>query len=161
MVDQRNTDPVPTGTHSRGGIGGDEDHEDEPEMPWKMYLRFAAMILSAMVVMYWVMFVGSWEWSHVRFSASSVFMAITMGGTMGLVMLGWMLNMYRDVRGNIAIVAGSLLLLGGGIYLDRSQVLVDDVGFMRAMIPETTPPDGRAGCALRPRPGRAAHGACG
>lgn len=39
-----------------------------------MYVRFAAMILTGMVVMYWVMFAGSWEWSHIRFSASRVFM---------------------------------------------------------------------------------------
>ena len=37
-----------------------------------MYLRFAAMIFTGMVVMYWVMFVGSWELSHVRFSQSRV-----------------------------------------------------------------------------------------
>ena len=41
-----------------------------------MYLRFAAMILTAMVVMYFVMFVGSWELDHVRFSQSRVFMAV-------------------------------------------------------------------------------------
>ena len=62
-------------------------------------------------------------------------MALTMGGTMGLVMLAWMLNMYRSVKGNIAVVVVSLLLLGGGIVLDRSQATVGDLSFMRAMIP--------------------------
>ncbi|WP_346619084.1 DUF305 domain-containing protein [Blastococcus montanus] len=100
-----------------------------------MYLRFAAMITTSMVVMYFTMFAGTWEWSHVQFSESRVFMAITMGGTMGLVMLAWMLNMYKNMKGNIAIVAVSLLLLGGGIALDRSQVTVDDVNWMSAMIP--------------------------
>ena len=61
-------------------------------------------------------------------------MALTMGGTMGLIMLGWMLNMYRDLKGNIAIVVASLLLLGGGAWLDRSQATVDDSDFMQAMI---------------------------
>lgn len=59
-----------------------------------MYLRFGAMILTAMVVTYGVMFLSSWEWSHVRWSESRLFMSLAMGGTMGLVMLGWMLNMY-------------------------------------------------------------------
>lgn len=113
----------------------DEHGGDQSDMERKMYLRFAAMILTSMVLMYFVMFVGSWELSHVRFSQSRIFMAVTMGGTMGLVMLVWMLNMYRNVKGNIAIVAASLLLLGGGIVLDRSQATVDDVSFMRAMIP--------------------------
>ncbi len=100
-----------------------------------MYLRFAAMLLTAMVVMYWVMFVASWELSHVRWSQSRVFMAITMGGTMGLVMLAWMLNMYRNTKLNLAIVVVSLLLFAGGAALDRSQTTVDDSAFMSAMIP--------------------------
>lgn len=111
--------------------GGQDDQS--PDM--KMYLRFAAMILTGMVVMYWVMFVGSWEWNHIRFSQSRIFMAITMGGAMGLVMLAWMLNMYKSMKANIIVVAVSLLLLAGGAFLDRSQITVDDISFMRAMIP--------------------------
>ena len=100
-----------------------------------MYLRFGAMILTAMVVMYFVMFIGSYEWSHIRFSESRVFMALAMGGTMGLIMLGWMLNMYKNTKANVAVVVVSLLLLGGGAFLDRSQTTVDDQDYMSAMIP--------------------------
>ena len=95
------------------GNSPEDRGDDHAEMQWGMYLRFGAMVLTSMVLMYWVMFVGSWELSHVRFSQSRVFMALTMGGTMGLVMLAWMLNMYRSVKGNIVVVAVSLLLLGG------------------------------------------------
>ena len=109
--------------------------EQKSRMQMPMYLRFAAMILTAMVVMYWVMFAGSWEWGHVRFSESRVFMAVTMGGTMVLVMLAWMLNMYKNTKANIAIVAVGVLLIGGGIALDRSQITVDDTDWMSAMIP--------------------------
>jgi hypothetical protein len=100
-----------------------------------MYLRFGAMILTAMVVMYWTMFVSSWELEHVRWSQSRMFMALTMGGTMGLIMLAWMLNMYRNTKANVAIVAVSILLLGLGTFLDRSQTTVQDTSFMSAMIP--------------------------
>ena len=100
-----------------------------------MYARFGAMLLTAMVVMYWVMFAGSWEWGHVRFSESRVFMAVTMGGTMVLVMIAWMLNMYKNTKANIIVIVVSLLFIGGGIALDRSQILVDDTGFMNGMIP--------------------------
>lgn len=109
--------------------GGTGSHE------MKMYLRFGAMILTGMVVMYFVMFVASWELSHVNFSQSRVFMAVTMGGTMGLVMLAWMLNMYKNTKANVAIVVVSLLLFGVGATLDRSQVTVGDVAFQSAMIP--------------------------
>jgi hypothetical protein len=116
--------------------GHGQSHEGHGQSHGKgMYLRFAAMILTGMVVMYFVMFVGSWEWSHIRFSQSRVFMAITMGGAMGLVMLAWMLNMYKSAKANVAVVAVSLLLLGGGAALDRSQATVDDTAFMRGMIP--------------------------
>ena len=64
-----------------------------------------------------------------------MFMALTMGGAMGLVMLGWMLNMYRNTRANLGIVAASLLLLGSGTFLDRSQTTVQDTGWMSSMIP--------------------------
>lgn len=54
---------------------------------------------------------------------------------MGLIMLGWMLNMYRDMRFNLGIVAASLLLIALSVFLDRSQTTLQDTGFMSAMIP--------------------------
>jgi len=62
-------------------------------------------------------------------------MALTMGGAMGLVMLAWMLNMYKSVKANIAVATASVLLLAGGVALDRSQITVDDTAGMNAMIP--------------------------
>ena len=137
MHHEHDRDPAESRHDSDGARhGGGEHHGGGQGHQMKgMYLRFAAMILTAMVVMYFVMFVGSWELDHVRFSQSRVFMAVTMGGTMGLIMLGWMLNMYRNTVANLAIVAVSLLLLGGGAFLDRSQATVDDSAFMSAMIP--------------------------
>lgn len=119
------------------GLRGESNQPEEKNRrnPTAMYLRFAAMILTAMVVMYWVMFAGSWEWGHIRFSQSRIFMAVTMGGTMGIVMLAWMLNMYKNTKANIAVIAASVLLIGGGIALDRSQATVDDTAWMSAMIP--------------------------
>ena len=120
--------------HSEGNGGGGGDGAGG-DMQWQPYIRFGAMILTSMVLMYWVMFLGSWELSHVQFSQSRVFMALTMGGVMGLVMLAWMLHMYRSVKGNIIVVVASLVLFVGGVALDRTQATVGDVSFMRAMIP--------------------------
>ena len=120
--------------HQGGGHGnGHGDHGSGHTRV--MYLRYAAMILTGMVVMYAVMFVGTYRWEHVRFSESRVFMTMTMGGAMGLVMLAWMLKMYKNTKANIAVVVASALLLGGGIYLDRSQATVQDTRWMSAMIP--------------------------
>ncbi|VEH41201.1 Uncharacterized protein conserved in bacteria [Kocuria rosea] len=114
---------------------GDQQSGHQSHGGLKMYWRFGAMILTAMVVMYAAMFIGSWEWSHVRWSENRLFMTLTMGGTMGLVMLAWMLNMYKNTKANVAVVAISLLLLGGGAFLDRSQTTVQNTAYMSSMIP--------------------------
>lgn len=113
----------------------DDSGRDHSDGQTPMYLRFGAMILTAMVVMYGVMFVATYEWSHLRWSESRLFMTLTMGGTMGLIMLGWMLNMYRNAKMNLIIVAASVLLLAAGAFLDRSQATVGDISFNSAMIP--------------------------
>lgn len=113
-----------------------EQHENSTDHgTQRMYLRFAAMILTGMAVMYATMFVGTYEWNHIRVSESRIFMALTMGGAMGLVMLAWMWKMYSTPKVNVAIVAASLLLLGAGTFLDRSQATVEDTGYMKSMIP--------------------------
>ncbi|WP_343035178.1 DUF305 domain-containing protein [Cellulomonas septica] len=118
-----------------GPTGGQPQHIEHDHGTRNTYLRFAAMIWTGMVVMYAAMYVATYQWDHVRFSESRVFMAMTMGGAMGLVMLAWMRQMYTSPRGNVAVVVVSTLLLGGGIYLDRSQVTVQDTGWMSSMIP--------------------------
>lgn len=114
-----------------GRHGGEDDSDGQ--LP--MYLRFGAMILTAMVVMYAAMFVGTYEWDHLRWSENRLFMTLTMGGTMGLIMLAWMLKMYRSTKMNLVIVAVSVLLLGTGVFLDRSQIAIGDIDFNKSMIP--------------------------
>ncbi|MEU2205456.1 DUF305 domain-containing protein [Microbacterium oleivorans] len=93
------------------------------------------MTVTGMVVMYWAMFAGTWELGHVRLSESRIFMTLTMGGTMVLVMFAWMAGMYRSPRANVVLVAIGVLLIGGGVALDRSQATVDDTAYMSGMIP--------------------------
>ena len=93
------------------------------------------MLITSMVFMYLAMFISSWDLSHVRFSESRIFMALTMGGIMGLLMFFWMSKMYNNFKANIAIIVLSLLLLTGGVLLDRSQITVNDTYYMKAMIP--------------------------
>jgi uncharacterized protein (DUF305 family) len=54
---------------------------------------------------------------------------------MGLIMLAWMLNMYRDTKMNLVVVGVSILLLATGAFLDRSQATVGDISFNSSMIP--------------------------
>ncbi len=54
---------------------------------------------------------------------------------MAIIMLGFMLGMYRDKRANLAIVIGSLVAFAVALFLVRSQETVGDVSYMKAMIP--------------------------
>lgn len=99
------------------------------------YIRFGAMIVTATIVMYGLMYLNTYALDHVWFSETRVYMAIIMGATMAVVMLGFMLSMY-DRRGvNLAIVAGSIVVFTLALWLVRSQQTVDQVSYMKAMIP--------------------------
>lgn len=55
--------------------------------------------------------------------------------TMMVIMLGFMLHMYKNRAMNLAIVIGAVLLFASGLWLVRSQATVGDDAWMRAMIP--------------------------
>lgn len=99
------------------------------------YKRFFAMIATSTVVMFGLMYLNTFRWEHVLFSETRVYMAILMGATMAVIMLGFMLSMYKNKAANVAIVAGAAVVFAGSLFLVRSQATVSEVSYMRAMIP--------------------------
>ncbi|WP_417419444.1 DUF305 domain-containing protein [Hoeflea sp.] len=99
------------------------------------YSRFLAMIATSTIIMYGLMYLNTWDISHVWFSQTRMWMALYMGAAMAVVMLAFMLGMYTKRKANIAIVVGSVIAFSAGLYLVRSQDTVDDVAWMKAMIP--------------------------
>jgi DUF305 family protein family protein len=99
------------------------------------YVRFLAMIAASTVAMFVLMYFNTYRFDHVFFSQTRLWMAVVMGATMAVVMLGFMLGMYRNRNANIAIFCGSVLLFCAALWLVRSQATVDDVSYMQAMIP--------------------------
>lgn len=99
------------------------------------YLRFGAMILTSMVVMFGIMYLNTYELSHVRWSETRFYMTFVMGAAMAAVMLSFMLAMHRNAKANVAIFVSAALVFGGALWLVRSQATVDDSSYMRAMIP--------------------------
>ena len=99
------------------------------------YVKFLLMILAASVLMFCLMYLNTYQLGHVWFSQTRLFMTVIMAGSMALVMLLFMRNMYNDKRLNLAIVIGSVALMGSGLWLVRSQSTVEDVAWMKAMIP--------------------------
>ena len=99
------------------------------------YTRFTAMIVTSTVVMFGLMYLNTYQLSHVWYSQTRTWMAVYMGGVMALIMLAFMLNMYKDRTKNILVVVVALLAFGVGLFLVRSQDTVDDIAWMKAMIP--------------------------
>jgi hypothetical protein len=99
------------------------------------YSRFAAMIATSTVIMFGLMYLSTYALEHVFFSETRLYMALVMGTTMAIVMLAFMLGMYENRRANIAIFAGSAAVFGIALWLVRSQSTVEDVSWMKAMIP--------------------------
>jgi hypothetical protein len=99
------------------------------------YLRFAAMIVSSTVIMYAAMYLNTYAWDHVFFSETRAYMSLLMGAIMAVVMLTFMLTMHPDWRINIGIYVASVAIFALALWLVRSQRTVDDVSYMRAMIP--------------------------
>lgn len=108
-----------------------EDHNSNGK-----YLRFGAMIATSMVVMFFLMYLHSYQiLDHAWFSETRLFMTMIMGGGMVIVMLLFMLHMYKSKAKNIAAICAGLILLGGGVALVRSQITVSDTDYMEGMIP--------------------------
>lgn len=99
------------------------------------YARFGAMIATSTVVMFVLMYLNTFTWGHVRWSETRAYMALLMGATMSLVMLGFLLSMYRNTRLNVGIGVGSVGLFVLALFLVRSQTTVDDASYLSAMIP--------------------------
>ncbi len=99
------------------------------------YLRFAAMIATSTVVMFILMYLNTYTWSQVLWSETRTYMAILMGATMAVIMLAFMLSMYKNKIVNIGIFVGAALVFALSLWLVRSQATVGDVAYMKAMVP--------------------------
>ena len=99
------------------------------------YTRFAAMIVTSTVVMFGLMYLNTYEIGHVFFSETRTYMALIMGAAMAVVMLTYMMSMYKNPRANMGIIGGSLAVCALALWLVRTQATVEDVSYMRAMIP--------------------------
>lgn len=99
------------------------------------YRNFVLMIVVSAALMFGLMYLNTYQLSHLRFSQTRLFMIFIMAGSMALVMLFFMRHMYKDKRANVAIVIGSIALMFAGLWLVRSQATVGDVAWMKAMIP--------------------------
>lgn len=114
----------------------DQNSDERKAHERRMYIRFALMIATSTAVMFVLMYSNVFALDHVRWSEERFYMALLMAGAMALVMFAFMRSMmYKNGTYNVVLVAIAILLGAGGLYLSRSQALVDDQGYMNGMIP--------------------------
>ena len=99
------------------------------------YGRFAGMIAVSTVVMFGLMYLNTYALDHIWFSQTRMWMALLMGAVMAVIMMGFMFAMYRSRGVNLAILAAAVVVFAASLWLVRSQETVDDVAYMKAMIP--------------------------
>lgn len=102
------------------------------KMSWA---RFAGMIATSTVVMFFLMYQLVYSPDHATFSLNRLMASLVMGCVMVVIMLGFMWSMYDGKRAKVLIMASAILLGGLLLYMNRAQTLVSDVTYMRAMIP--------------------------
>jgi Uncharacterized protein conserved in bacteria len=99
------------------------------------YKRFLLMIATSVVVMYMAMYLNNYAWDHIFWSETRAYMALIMGAIMATVMLLFMIDKYPNTKINALIFMGSAVLFAGSLFLVRSQTTIDDVAWMKGMIP--------------------------
>ena len=99
------------------------------------YPKFLLTLAVSFVVMYVAMYLNTYELDHVYFSLTRFYMTVIMVTSMAIVMLLLMPMMYPNKTLNGIIIGASLTLFVGALVMVRSQTLVNDTRWMKAMIP--------------------------
>ncbi|KOH44354.1 DUF305 domain-containing protein [Sunxiuqinia dokdonensis] len=99
------------------------------------YTKFILMLTGSAISMYLTMYFNTYEFSHIFFSWTRVYMTLIGISGMAIIMFLSMKNMYKNKKKNLAIVVGSIMLMGFSTFLVRQQLPIEDVKWMKAMIP--------------------------
>ena len=99
------------------------------------YQRFFLMLLLSFVLMYFIMFLNVFSFSHVYLSMTRFYMALLMVSAMSIIMLSLMIKMYPNKKLNAIIIVASIIIFILVLTLLRTQVPIGDVQYMKAMIP--------------------------
>lgn len=93
------------------------------------------MLFCSAISMYFTMYFNTYEFNHVYFSWTRMYMTFIGLGGMAIIMFLFMKDMYKNRMKNSLIIVGSVMLISVSTLLVRQQVPIDDVKWMRAMIP--------------------------
>lgn len=108
---------------------------EENKMMKGSWSRFAGMIATSTVIMFFLMYQLIYSLDHALFSMNRLIASLVMACVMTLIMLGFMWSMYRGQATKIAVLTGAALIGVTLLSINRTQALIGDVGFMKSMIP--------------------------
>ena len=97
--------------------------------------RFAAMIATSSVVVFFLMYQLVYSWDHALFSLTRLVSSLVMGCVMTAVMLAFMWGMYRPQVAKLVVLGAAIVAGAALLAINRSQALIGDVDFMKGMIP--------------------------
>ncbi len=101
-----------------------------------MYKTFLLMLACSFVAMYVTMYLNTYSIDHVYFSLTRFYMTAMGISTMAIIMLLFMLGMYKDKKKNTIIILSSFILFCSSLFLVRTQSpIIGDILWMKAMIP--------------------------
>jgi polyhydroxyalkanoate synthesis regulator phasin len=97
--------------------------------------RFAAMIATSTIIMFFLMYQLVYSTDHALFSVNRMIASLVMGSVMTVVMLSFMWSMYKGMGTKITILVVAALLGVVLLFVNRGQAVIEDVTFMKSMIP--------------------------
>ncbi|PSR17822.1 DUF305 domain-containing protein [filamentous cyanobacterium CCP3] len=109
--------------------------EHQKQMSGMGWGRFAGMIATSTFIMFFLMYQLIYSLDHAMFSVNRLVASLLMGCVMTVIMLAFMWSMYKGKGTKIAVV-GVATALGLVLFsVNRAQAVVEDVTFMKSMIP--------------------------
>ena len=109
--------------------------DDQNQMMSMGWGRFAGMIATSAVIMFFLMYQLVYSPDHALFSLNRFIASLVMACVMAVVMLGFMWSMYKGTGTKITVLAVAAVLGLALLATNRSQALISDVSFMKSMIP--------------------------
>ncbi|MAF59916.1 MULTISPECIES: DUF305 domain-containing protein [Sphingomonadales] len=111
------------------------DHSQNAGSKMNGYLSLALQTLIGAVIMYLVMFVMIDSLDSFYNNLNMLYMTLMMVAPMVVLMILAMKHMFASRSANLAIIVVSVAVFFGSFALIRSQTTIDDVAFLRSMIP--------------------------
>lgn len=99
------------------------------------YTIFILMLIASAISMYITMYLNTYAFDHVYFSWTRMYMTLLGVSAMAIIMFLFMRNMYKDKTKNIGIIIGSIAIFLTSLFLVRQQEPIEDIRWMKAMIP--------------------------